>query len=314
MFRYNARFRVLLLFGLFALVSACSASDSQSKVPATDQVLSFDLDEAGGLSARPLTAEESFVVQSTLNRLVSACMSRAGYEWSVSVSRNYSPPPNAYPTLEALKRSRYSTDFAALVRASEELEGDGGRDPLSMIPVAQRDSYLRALNGTEKVTLRTASGSIDVSTNGCFAEANRRIYGSVENAAWYAEVSEVGSPSQISAALQADPEYQSLVRDWQGCMSARGVIWMDVEGSDQRWDSGFEVTRMKTAIAGVAPSEDEQDKIAESDHACLSSSGLYEVRERLLPEVKKELWRDLGADEADRWLVGQLALANAKRV
>src|SRR5690606_35494649 len=138
--------------------------------------------------------------------------------WQVVTSRNVPGEPNPYPTIDALRRSGYGADFAAMASANDDATRRFLEAPINSVPESNKAAFQQAFDGTEKLTINTPDGTAQIATDGCAARANAQIYGSVENAFWLSQVVEVATPDQLSVALSKVPAYSAATRKWQECM------------------------------------------------------------------------------------------------
>jgi hypothetical protein len=125
-------------------------------------------------------------------------------------------------------------------------------------------------------------------------EARARLYGSVANSLRYNEL--VEPFSTIGDQLRQHDEYRRPLADWQACMAHAGF---DVGDHDY----GASWIRQAEAAALSHQGRDQTEftaetipAIAEADADCQESSGLYEVRRDLLPQITQEIADDLGVD------------------
>ena len=296
----------------------CSGADRPRSQPSREGGKSERIEDLVDLGssgpARPLTTEEQYVIQASWDRLISACMAKAGLRWEVVTSRNLPSEANPYPTKSELLRSGYAADFAAMHLSDRDANERFLNDPINSVPPADQAAYQRAFSGTKTLTVRDGEGTATISTDGCVAEANAQIYGSVENALWLSQVVEVGTPSQLNRALMDYPDYVQALRKWQDCMRSAGVSWMDGEGAGPNWDTGYEVLRFQMVTDDTVPTKQEETKIASDDAECGTSSDLFDVRSEHLPDVKAKVWKKAGFEQSDKWRLQQASLARAKLV
>lgn len=286
--------------------SAAAASKS------VDDLL--DLSAAADVEPKPLTPEEQYVVNAAWDRLVSDCMAEAGFTWNVKTSRNIEPAPNQYPDLDALRRSGYGQDFEAAAKAEQDAQQRFFDDPIHQVPEKDKEAYENAMMGVDAIEYADGDAQATHRAGGCASKANIEIYGSDENFLWLSSIVEIGSYHDINSALMDVPGYEPALRKWQDCMWTHEIPWMaELEGWPD-WDSGYAVLQIKASLDAAPPSSAVTASVIEADATCLESSGLYEIRNAHLKQVKADIWKRAGAEETDKWRLQQYALENAKRI
>lgn len=299
------------------IVGGCSSGDGSDGAASSDGSAKPIVSESGsfdsfegfdpGADADRLTSEERIVVVNAEYRLVRRCMADAGFE--------YPAPPDGAVVAKAtpflapaeLRRSGYGFDWAAAARSwSSTNRPEGPADLTADMDPTRAKAFNEALSGPESgPTATLESGGGDTSSlplEGCTADARAELFGSVMNALRYDRAEQSISGQAMSEALQEDEAYADAAEAWRACMLAAG---QDPQYLAATNDYGFYALSSEmrvTASAGTsAVTVDRAAETANDDADCQESTGLYELRERLLPTVRDELYRyiDLESRELD---------------
>jgi hypothetical protein len=267
--------------------------------------------------APPLSPEEGAVIYQAEVRMTAACMADLGHEWgSAALGERVGAPP-LYLSPEELRAGGLDYDHDWEAAGEEFLGNPGGAAPETEGMTEQElDDYHAALSGTSEpelgVWIDTHDGSTGTSGEGCIGQARTELHGTVANYLRYDTLRE--EFAGIGAQLREHDEYEGPLADWQACMG----------------DAGFDVgdhdygARYIEQAGAAALSTDGRDQaeftaetipaIAAADADCQESSGLYEVRESLLPDITEEIAADLGVD-LDHFVAYEQALhARAQQV
>lgn len=230
------------------------------------------------------------------HRLIAACMAEQGFAWGSAVLDGGPGPLPLYLSPDELRADGYRYDWAA---AGEEFLGStGGAAPETAgMSEAEQDAYGAALgfgDEGEQVWIDTHDGRSGTDSGGCMGETRQRLYGSLANHLRYDSLRQAFAG--VSDQLRTHDSYAEPLADWQSCMRQAGF---DVEGAD------YGATWIRSAGA-VALSEHGRGQtrftaetipqISNADADCQESSGLYEVRTRLLDGIYEEIAADLGVD------------------
>jgi hypothetical protein len=308
--------RVLAVGALLVLGAGCSggsdggadaADPDETAVPVESAAGTFDpldgFDPTAG--ADRLTGEERAVITSAEYRLTERCMADAGFEYPTPAARLIVARAVPFLSPTELRRSAYAFDWDTALQSFSSANDPANFDPTATMSPERADAYTRALNGPVDgpvATLREANGdSSSLPLLGCSAEARVELYGSVLNALRFDRADLAITGQALSEGLQADPRYEEAKRSWQECMIGPELAPF----SSPATDYGFYIlhsqmlTSLGSANPGITPDQERQMALADAD--CQESSGLYEIREELLPGVRESLQRelDLGSGEFD---------------
>lgn len=311
-----------------ALLVACAGSGDPSEPAATAGLDGGAFDPIDGMEAstaqQPISAEDDLVIYSAEQRLIASCMAKRGFEYPVTPPGELVAPAPRYLSPSELRRSGYQYDWKAAADRFLKLNGpDGPPSPTDGMSEAEAKAYDEALGGSTPdatVTLQDPGGGARAaSTEGCIAEAQIELYGSVENAMRYDRAGEMLSLVGIRDELLKSAEYRRSLREWQKCMLEHG--YNVAEDDYDEIDYGMEYLQSRGMRALVTQGSDQRDvtaevitSVANADADCQESSGLYDVRSEMLPDVEDAVAAKLGF-EMNQYVAFQHAvLERAKRV
>jgi len=264
----------------------------------------------------PITGADRIVILKAEFRLSNACMAELGFPGMTGAERYAVPEPPAYLSPTELRRGGYQFDFAA--EAAGELVTSGGRgalDPTKGMSPDEAEQYDVALNGSpdgKQVSLRNPDGSVaSTSATGCLAQAREELYGSVRNHLRYDRQGS-SDGGGLAKRLSRDAGYRSARRAWETCMAKAS------QPVDAGADYGVHTLRRRLWIQvdeGGGPLTDAEIRaLAVADADCQESTGLFEIRERLLPGARKALAERFGLEQSDVVAFENAVLAKAKTV
>jgi hypothetical protein len=249
-----------------------------------------------GSGLDPLAPEDAQEISRAEYRLLGTCMAQKGLVYDAP---SIGSVPPMYLSPSELRRDGYRYDWAA---AAQDFLGasspDGAGRATAGMTAGELAEYDEALFGDvdERVTLGDlGGGTIGSPAGGCMGEARAALYGSVANFMRYDRVVETLSHWGIGSRLQEYDAYREPLTAWQECMRARnhdvggdtdyGTSYIQSSGAVALSDDGAG----QTLVTGESIAA-----VADADADCQESSGLYEVREALLPQAREDLAAALG--------------------
>lgn len=167
-----------------------------------------------------------------------------------------------FATEAAARRTGYSTTIAP--------GGDLVQSYVSSLPPKQQETFRRAKTGSgENLETITLSGGVVVSrsTEGCVAEADRAVYGSVRNALQVNEfINEVNAQSSdfVDSALR---DLDSRLDSYVQCMNKRGVNVTGFNAGEIAED------RFGKYRQAHEPPNREEQQLAANDYRCQNEAG-----------------------------------------
>lgn len=267
------------LLALLAVVSACSTHAAQRPVP-----------QAGDPSTTLSAAEHLLTDDSAAQRrswylrwaeqvLDQRCMRRAGYRYLTDPGPE---PARGSSTQDAVGTAQPATYGVVWTGSAGLLPEDRY---IAGLTTAQRGGYVLALNGSAQhtATLRLPSGVLETyRADGCLSTARAELYGSLTSAI---EAQTVPQDMRIlrDAALNTDPGYMSVLRDWQLCMGIAGWTYKSPQAAIQAFQ--FRATQAGGGRQQLAAG---QTAVAGADRACDARTGL---RARAVQEQQTYLSR-----------------------
>lgn len=264
----------------------------------------------------PISEEDRTVIFKAEFRLANACMAELGFPPTTGPERYAQPAAPAYLSPTELRRGGYQYDFAADAAGSLTVVGADALDPTKGMSAAEAEEYSVASGGDpdeEGVSLRYPDGSVvSTSATGCQAEARAELYGSLLNYLRYDRQSSAMGEGGLAKRLGRDSTYERARAAWQSCVQKAG------QRVDAGSDYGVHTLQRRQWIqvdkGGGPLTEAETSAMAEADADCQESSGLYEVRERLLPGARKAIAKRLGLEQSEINAFENAVLAKAKTV
>lgn len=256
---------IAALLALLAAVSACSTHAAQRPAappshpsPTTLRVVEHLItsDSASLQQTWYLARAEQFLDQQ--------CMRRAGYPYYTDPGPQPAPGASTQDAVGTRQPPTYGVVWTGHNRPPAEDRYVTG------LPAAQRARYIQTLTGppNRTATLRLPSGAlVTYQTRGCLGTARTELYGSLTVA-----IEEQTIPEDLrilrDTALNTDPAYLPVLREWQQCMSTAGWTYHSPQAAIQAIQ--FQSTQ------GTSPQQldSKQAAVAGADRACDTGTGL----------------------------------------
>jgi hypothetical protein len=247
-------------------------------------------------------------------------MADNGFDYPLSTSSDAVADAPLYLSPSELRRSGYQYDWAAAAEQFLELNGpEGPPDPTEGMTTNEANAYAEALGGSSPgatVILEDPDGGTRaMDTEGCAADARTQLYDSVANAMRFDRAVEMLGHSGLRNKLQSIDAYEEPMTRWQRCMREAGYDVTDAH------DYGLQFLQSRGAAALSDTGLDQTDVTAEmitdvanTDADCQESSGLYEVRQELLPEIQDEVAAELGFEMSQYIAFQHAVLERAQQV
>lgn len=252
-------------------------------------------------------------------RLTERCMADEGFDYPTPEAGLVVAKAVPFLSPDELRRSGYGFDWSAAARSFSSANDPNAQDPTAEMSLERAAAYQRALNGPvdgPTATLQDPSGDASsLPLEGCSADARVELFGSVLNAARFARADLAVSGEALSAALQDNGRYEQVKDLWQECMIGAG---QDRDFVAPPMDYGFYILHSQMLVgvssgaAGVTV--DQEQAVAGDDADCQESSGLYEVREALLPQVRDRLYESIDVESAELDAFGRAVFERAKEI
>jgi hypothetical protein len=307
---------------LLVLLAACSSGEAASEQSRPEGLRQGEFESIEGMEAtadqQPITSEDATLIYRTVDRLVQQCMNGEGFDYRApSVTESVLPLP-LYLSPSELRRGGYQYDWQAAADEFLENNGpDGPPDPTEGMTDEELDAYSNALGGSSAeamVTLEDVDGgTVSAPTEGCLATAREEMFGSVANFLRFDRASE--SLSGVARELQSMEAYQEPLADWQQCMRQSGHDVGDTTDYGGSWlqERGTTALTEQGATQSVVTAE-LIESVANADADCQEASGLYEVREELLPGARDQIAEELGFTMSQYVAFEHAVLQRAERV
>lgn len=314
------RRRFVVLLVAVAILSGCSGGGSDD--PVADEGAGAKFDPVPGMVVReglvPISNADEALILKAEWRLANDCMAEQGFPPTTGPERFVTPEPPEYLSPTELRRGGYQFDFAAEAEGAQAI-ADGGSDPTVGMTPEERERFSLALGGdpdgpTAKIA--TPSGSRDVAATGCLADARKALFGTLENYMRYDQALEGSGPSALRKELARDDSYPDAVASWQSCMTDAGAGFPTA--FEAGVDYGVSALRSEQSTRRdreAAPlSADEITQTATADADCQESSGLFELREKLLPDAREAVLAEFGLESSEMVALQRAVLEKAKGV
>lgn len=303
-------------------VASAIACGGDTDAPSTN---SYGFEPLSGVDKQAnqdsLSGEEKLVIRLAEQRLIQACMTEQGYDYDSVfdfVTSTALTPAPSYLSPTELRRSGYQFDWDNSRRQREAMLNEQGTlvDPIQHLSAAEAASFELALYGSPDETVEVYTQSderTELPSTGCEAEARIELYGSLANYARYDNAVEMFS-TRIAAELSEQETYIEPLADWQNCMRDQ-ALGFDLSGPI---DYGFVYLRSWQLVALTSdtlyPSDATIQAVARADADCQEISGLYQVRESLLPDVTDKVAQDLGFEQSQYIAFSQTLLHKAQTI
>jgi hypothetical protein len=283
------------------LAPSSTPQDSTPPAAALDQLAAIQRAEA--IISTRLTAEEWALVVNAHGAVAESCMQQLGWDFEVgtATSETEARGPSSLSELEQWTftdvASAESVGFGLQSHLSEvaafidQLELDAREahipDPLTMSPEdAARYELDYFGREDERIEITERDGSHSGQPGGgCIAEAERAIYGDIEQAMWLRDARGTAE-SDIWVATLSDEAVKDALDSWKGCVRERGY---EFEDPHHAFDSA--------ASAARAGDFDQERSIATTHAECVAESNLdlavaaafLSATNAVLPELEDDL-------------------------
>jgi len=282
------------------LAPSSTPKDSTPPPAALGQLAAIQ--RADAIISPSLSAAESALVVNAHGGVVESCMQQLGWDFRTETAT--AETESGPGSLSALEQWTF-TDVAAAESVGfglqshlaevaayiEQLDLDAGEaripDPLTMSPEDAARYELDFFGREEErieITERDGSHS-GMSGGGCIAEAERALFGDIEQAMWLRDARGTAE-SDIWMATVSDEAVSDALESWKGCVRERGYEFDDPHHA---FDSA--------ANAARAGDFDEERSIATTHAECTAESNLdlavaaafLSATNAVLPELEHDL-------------------------
>lgn len=275
--------------------------ESTPPAAALDQLAAIQ--RADAIISTSLSAEEWALVVNAHGAVAESCMQQLGWDfrYGTATAETESEVPGSLSALEQWTftdvASAESVGFGLQSHLAEvaayigQLELDAGEahipDPLTMRPEDAARFELDFFGREEariEITERDGSHS-GMSGGGCIAEAERALFGDIEQAMWLRDARGTAE-SDIWMATLSDEAVNDALDSWKTCVLERGYEFEDPHGA---YDAA--------ASAARAGNFDQERSIAATHAACVAESNLdlavaaafLSATNAVLPELEDDL-------------------------
>lgn len=282
---------------------APSSTPQESTRPAAGLDELAPIQRADAVISSSLSAAEWALVANAHSGVVESCMQQLGwdFQYGTATAETESAGPGYFSALEQWTftdlASAESVGFGIeshleeVAAYIEQLELDAGEtripDPLTM---SAEDAARFELDffgrEDERIEITERDGSHSgMSGGGCIAEAERALYGDIEQAMWLRDARGTAESDIWMATLSDDAVNQAL-DSWRGCVRNQGYEFEDPHGA---FDSAFDAAR--------AGDFDQERAIAATHAGCVADSNLdlaisaafLSATNAILPELEADL-------------------------
>jgi len=275
--------------------------DSTRPAAALDQLAAIQ--RADAVISPSLSAEEWALVVNAHGAVAESCMQQLGWDFEVgtATAETESGGPGSLSELEQWTftdvASAESIGFglqshlAEVAAFIDQLELDAGvahiPDPLTMSPedAARYElDYFGREDERIEITERDGSHS-GQSGGGCIAEAERALFGDIEQAMWLRDARGTAQ-SDIWMATVSDEAVNDALESWKGCVRERGYEFDDPHHA------------FDTAVSAAQAGDFDQERLIATTHAvCTAESNLdlavaaafLSATNAVLPELEDDL-------------------------
>jgi len=282
---------------------AASSTPQESTRPAAALGQLAAIQRADAIISPSLTAEESALVANAHSGVVESCMQQLGWDfrYGTATAETESEVPGSLSALEqwtftdvAFAESvgfGLQSHMAAVAAYIAQLELDAGEahipDPLTMSPAdAARFELDFFGREDERIEIAERDGSHSgMSGGGCIAEAERAIYGDIEQAMWLRDARGTAE-SDIWMATLSDEAVNDALDSWKTCVRERGYEFEDPNGA------------VDAAVSAAQAGDFDQERSIATSHAeCTAESNLdlavaaafLSATNAVLPELEDDL-------------------------
>lgn len=279
------------------LAAGCAGTPASS--PAMVKLTGAEIAVLTG-SVSPVTSAQ---VANAYQVLAQQCMQSKGLVYyptfmtAAEASRPQQVPgaPGAHISLAAREADGYGF-YSQAVQASAN--PGGGQNSGGRQGAGQEEAYAQSLTGaagsryrlaldgldSQRITVKLPGGSTaSITTGGCLAAAQRRLYGSVANAIQITTGFSL-LYDQLYTAVISDPRFAAVVAKWSACMTSRGLKYST---PTELWNS------VRTAMRPTPAARDLEIRVAVADYRCAAAVNLVATAQRLQDEHAQYMSRSL---------------------
>jgi hypothetical protein len=274
--------RGYLAIGVVALVAVLGAAACQAAAPISslrpEQIETIQ--EAERVIVSKLSPEESSLLINAHGAVVEGCMQKRGWDFVVGTATpemagaGPSPMSNleqwTFADLQSAESTGYGlathlADLAAFQKRLALVESEARIPDIKLMPPEEAARYQVDFFGTddERIEIVERDGSrSSIAGGGCIGEAERAVYGDIEQAMRLRDA-RTSAESDIWGATLSDKAVVGALDTWKTCVAKQGFEFQD---PNQAFESAF----------GAAQSGDlaQERSIATTDAACKAESSL----------------------------------------
>jgi hypothetical protein len=266
----------------------------------------------------PIGPEDVARILHAEQRLIAACMGDEGFDYDVTPWEDVVTQPPAYLSPDELRDGGYRYDWAGAAASFLALNGpDGPPEPTAGMSEDEAAAYTSALGGTGRAVMLDdpAGGAVGYPADGCGAEAQIELYGSVANDIRFERALDELSTPGTAEELQTMDALREPLAAWQACMRRAGHDVPPTADYGATWLQQVGVAALSEQGEGQAVvTADVIADVERADADCQESSGLFEVRQELLPAARQRIAERLGFELPDYVAFQHAVLDRAERV
>lgn len=282
---------VLLSAAFIACLAAgCVVESDNSKD--TERTQKGEAVDVAGERVRDLTVAEEIEIDRAEEELVGKCMERQGHPyWPAPVPGIEQRKAGVYVVDDVDWARRYGYGRPFDIAAEEARRSDPGVSYPNALPKRERIRYSRALDGDfgDVITAELPSGgTIRTPREGCYAEAQERLYGN--HPTWFRVKKTVTglSPLYVPRILR-DERLVAAVKAWSRCMNESGNPFRSPDEIREKRDAlvkGMNASQAQSAEVKLAVTEAQCARRTSLGKTARSLEGEY--REKTLRDYPKE--------------------------
>jgi hypothetical protein len=237
--------------------------------------------DTAGPPPREISKSELDQLDEAEAKLTAQCMRQRGFELYVKERpepRREFPYGNADPGFARQHGLGFDTGTIA-----QAVANNPNKTYVDKLPASRRHEYAEALDGASLDLSVTAPNGYTAqkSSQGCVADAQRRLYGDLER--WFRVSTLVEQlANEVSQSVHADSRYRHAVEEWARCMATRGYIAASPGALRAQYESAAEQRRDERGEPGPIPLNEISAALAEVH--CANRSDLPQVGSAVFAE------------------------------